>query len=269
MEKTGILKKVTLFVLITYLTSWGLWMIAYGGDSTNSLLALVGACMPSIVGAFFLVFDKTVSKTGFGKRVYSFRRIGFKQVLIIFLFYPIILILSVIAHKLTGGTVPPLSDMLKALSNPSQLFIFIFMGFGAGLGEEFGWRGYMLELLQRRWNAFTSSIVVGLAWAAWHIPLRIVQKVHGFELFISLFMIFLLSFLFTWIYNNSNRSILSVMIAHGMVNFSTYILGSASNGQPLPIGLNVFITLFHLVFTIIIIWVYKPDTFTRKLSAES
>src|SRR5690606_15672313 len=36
--------------------------------------------------------------------------------------------------------------------------------------EEFGWRGLALPLLQRRFNPFWAGLILGIVWAAWHIP---------------------------------------------------------------------------------------------------
>lgn len=38
------------------------------------------------------------------------------------------------------------------------------------LGEEFGWRGLALPLLQRRFSPFWSSLILGAVWAIWHTP---------------------------------------------------------------------------------------------------
>ncbi|MET9963087.1 CPBP family intramembrane glutamic endopeptidase [Streptomyces sp. NPDC006326] len=37
-------------------------------------------------------------------------------------------------------------------------------------GEEIGWRCLLQPLLRTRWGVFASSVVVGLLWGAWHVP---------------------------------------------------------------------------------------------------
>jgi membrane protease YdiL (CAAX protease family) len=51
-----------------------------------------------------------------------------------------------------------------------QVFPALVLAFFLGTIEEFGWRGLALPLLQRRLAPFWAGLVVGIIWAAWHIP---------------------------------------------------------------------------------------------------
>jgi membrane protease YdiL (CAAX protease family) len=55
----------------------------------------------------------------------------------------------------------------------SFLYFLAFLLAGAIMiaGEELGWRGTMQPMLQERRSALWAAVLVGIAWAYWHIPL--------------------------------------------------------------------------------------------------
>jgi len=57
----------------------------------------------------------------------------------------------------------------------------IFLTIAAGIGEEFGWRGFLLPRLQSRHNALVSGLIVGVAWATWHVPLFFIKGTSQYE----------------------------------------------------------------------------------------
>jgi membrane protease YdiL (CAAX protease family) len=70
------------------------------------------------------------------------------------------------------------STLSVNLAQPLYMFfpLFIMKFFlDSGLGEELGWRGFLLPRLQARYSALVSSIIVGIVWGLWHLPLFMLE----------------------------------------------------------------------------------------------
>jgi membrane protease YdiL (CAAX protease family) len=68
-----------------------------------------------------------------------------------------------------GGT--PAAAFLKFLGLQASLGLLISCI--AGLGEEIGWRGFLVPELSRRMSLARASLVSGAIWSAWHYPVLI------------------------------------------------------------------------------------------------
>ena len=147
--------------------------------------------------------------------------------------------------------------VIKSLIRWQFLLPYFLLNFflGGPLGEELGWRGYALPILQEKNNALVSSIIIGVIWSLWHLlhffsPTSLLSTTPIFLYFIFTSS---LSVLFTWVYNNSNGSVLLCMLFHTCNNFFGTVLPviPESNGSLIPIYLNtglVMIVAFVLVF---------------------
>jgi membrane protease YdiL (CAAX protease family) len=97
------------------------------------------------------------------------------------------------------------------------LVIMIFLGGGQ---EEFGWRGYALPLLERKFGIWLANIILGIIWAFWHIPLWFItgtsQTYMNFGGFIFLMIGY--SFILCWIRNISGNRPFSGIYVHGLFN---------------------------------------------------
>jgi membrane protease YdiL (CAAX protease family) len=128
-------------------------------------------------------------------------------------------------HVVLGGQPPDLSTMVGVL--PTVLVSFVYMLIQVGIGEEVGWRGYALPKLQAGYGALLSSVILGVIWTLWHLPLFF-NPATGYSLTsFWVFLIFMLpiSILITWVFNSTGGSVLIIMILHAMLNASTSPLG--------------------------------------------
>jgi membrane protease YdiL (CAAX protease family) len=84
------------------------------------------------------------------------------------------------------------------------------------MGEELGLRGFALTRLQRQYSPAKASLLIGVAWAGWHLPVLVGRG--PIQVVVVILMMILLSFVFTWIYNSTNGSLLPVLLFHASQN---------------------------------------------------
>ncbi len=147
----------------------------------------------------------------------------------------------------------------------AQLGSFLPLLIIGPLSEEIGWRGYALGKLQTRWNALTSSLIVGLVWALWHLPLFMMVGTSYHDLAIP-FVGFLLgmlavSVLFTWLHNNTAGSIWTAIYFHWLYTYSAQVVASGVTRSPLYNWLEY---LPYVTMAAIVVLIWKPQTLSRR-----
>jgi membrane protease YdiL (CAAX protease family) len=124
-----------------------------------------------------------------------------------------------IALATTGVPIDP-SVLSERLVGYVSAFVFVF--FLGGGQEELGWRGFALPRLQAEFGASIASVVIGVVWAIWHLPLIAVPGAGasgGGVVFLAYAVgVVGLSFVFTWVYNGTGGSVLLAMVLHAGVN---------------------------------------------------
>ena len=98
------------------------------------------------------------------------------------------------------------------------------------IGEELGWRGYLLPQLQRNLGPWQASTLIGLAWAAWHLPLFYMpgmpQFGRPFPAFIGYTIA--LSVLLTALAGGTRGSVLLATCFHAAVNTLGFVNTAAT-----------------------------------------
>jgi uncharacterized protein len=124
------------------------------------------------------------------------------------------------------GKLPRASDFGRYSGFPAiGVAGVVLFAVAGGLGEETGWRGFALPLLQRRYGALVAALLITPLWALWHLPFFF--TVDGFRhatpvtVVGYVFGIGCGSIVLTWLYNGTKGSILACAIWHGLYNVTT------------------------------------------------
>jgi membrane protease YdiL (CAAX protease family) len=142
--------------------------------------------------------------------------------------------------------------------------VLLAVFFISALAEELGWSGYALDPLQRRWGALGASLILGAAWSVWHfIPLAQVGRSPSWIAWWTLYAV-ASRVLYTWIYNNTGRSVFAVALFHAMANVSWQLFpNNGSHFDPQIAGLVV--TAIALLVTTI----WGSRTLTRHEAIQT
>ncbi len=84
----------------------------------------------------------------------------------------------------------------------------------AGGNEEPGWRGFALPKMVGHLSPLNASLILGLIWSVWHLPLFTLSGCGGPEKHFALFTISVvgLSVIMTWLFYRSRMSVIPVML---------------------------------------------------------
>ncbi|HAU30860.1 MAG: Uncharacterized protein XD78_0680 [Desulfotomaculum sp. 46_296] len=264
-------RNLRLFFLIAFAWSWLFWipkaLVSQGLLSIPPVLGniLLGPSNPAAWGPFIAAFFLTYMNEG-GQGVKRLLKSGvdyrFEKIWLIpiFLLFPAVVGCALLLSMLTEGITPNLSVLSNPLTIPIA-FVYIFF-LGGPLQEEFGWRGYALDRLQAKWNALISSIILGFIWGVWHLPLFFMSMQAMYyqrPIWGLMISTILLSILFTWLYNNTRKSILAVLIFHTMFNLSHYVFPALET----ELG-SLYAIILPLIVVIIVVTIWGPKRMVRE-----
>ncbi len=198
----------------------------------NFTLINFGAFIP-MVTALILVYREngTGSAVELLKRSFDYKRIKSKiWYLAMLLTIPFTILVQYGLAFLSGS---PVSSPYFPVSWPLVTVIVFF----AAIGEELGLMGYLFEPIQGRFGALKASILLGVFWASYHIPLFASSGLSNYWIMWQLIYIAATRVLFVWIYSNTGKSIFAVVIMHTLFN-SVWLLFPPSGGLARPVFYN-------------------------------
>lgn len=124
------------------------------------------------------------------------------------------------------------------------------------IGEEFGWRGVALPLLQRRFSPFWAGLILGAIWSLWHVPAFLLSGTPQSNWSMPAFLIggVMLSIIFTSLFNAARGSLLIPVLLHFQLN------------SPLWPDAQPWDTLTFGLAAVVIVWLDRRAMFTRERS---
>jgi len=172
---------ITTFVLLCFLFSSPFWhLIARlplaAENATRLMIYTVAAMWCPAVAAVLTRLWYQHNLKGFGFCL------GRARWLFLGMFLPVLVGLMMFGSAWIFGIAPlDASKLTKVLSpsfTPTFLLLLVFNCFAA-LGEELGWRGFLVPELSRCMKFTGLSFLSGAIWTAWHFPLIIFGSYHG------------------------------------------------------------------------------------------
>ncbi len=142
------------------------------------------------------------------------------------------LVLTALAAAVSGIDPAPL------LASPAALAVHLGLQLICiGLGEELGWRGWLLpHFLDRGHSRLRATALTGLIWTAWHLPVLLSGARTALAFTVGALG---LSMIFTWLWIASNRSTLLIAAAHASVNAPFAVLEQHASGPPVQETLRI------------------------------
>jgi membrane protease YdiL (CAAX protease family) len=161
-------------------------------------------------------------------------RVGWQWYLVVILGPAVFSLVVAGVYVLLGGSwaaaAPPALREGPLMMLPLFLVILTLTD---GLGEELAWRGFALPRLLTRHNALVASLILGVLWALWHLPLVWTEGNAMYEQPVWLLLVDIpaKSILFTWVFLHTRGSVLLAMLLHGATNLFVVSPDLSSTGD--------------------------------------
>jgi membrane protease YdiL (CAAX protease family) len=211
------------YFTLTFVWSWACWALSPAIRPQlpwlATLLMFAGSFGPSLAA---IVVVASTRPPG-GLRAWLSRclqwRIGWGWWAVAALLPLVVMLLAVALHMALGGAIaaaPASGHLLMTVVNLPLVLLL-----GGPLGEEFGWRGYALPVLQDRLGWRAASLGLGLVWGVWHLPLFFIIGTAQAHMPLALFMLSVvaMSVVFAWLAHRTAGSVMAALLFHTAINF--------------------------------------------------
>jgi len=253
---------VIAFYILAFVISWLGWIpqALYGRGLfpfDHPLLGLLGGVGPTLAAVIVTLACK--EKDGIRKLFGALfkLRVPFWWFVFIFGFWVIVTAIALGIGTIFGQAFPT----VRQFAWVSLLPIFVTMLL-SNVWEEIGWRGFALPRLQEGYSDLRIVFFMGLLWSLWHLPLILnpTSPMSDLPWYGEIIFSLSLTVIYTWLYQNTARSLFFVSVFHAMSNTMAFVL--------LELGVFVssytFVVGITAIVAVVIILIYGPQRFIKS-----
>lgn len=227
------------FLFLSYVLTWAafiaviLWVPAQ--TPPGYALVLSGVYAPGAIALLLTARSEGASGVAALLRRILRADVPVRLYILALTYMAVVKVTAAILHRLLTGGWPPfgagslaLIPLSIALSTPFQA------------GEEIGWRGFALPRLADRYGLRVASVLLGMIWAAWHLPQFYIAGADTYHQSFVVWglQVIAISVAIAWLYARSGGSLLLVMLLHSAINNSKDIVPSGAAVPPGVFSLN-------------------------------
>lgn len=262
------------FFVLTYAVTWTCFTAAgaiSGGTSPSApalaglrgALFFLGTIAPSLVA--LALTARADGREGVGallRRILHWR-VDVRWYVFALGYMATVKLTAALVHRAATGAWPPFGQ--------TPLFIMaaaIAISTWVQAGEEIGWRGYALPRLTARLGLGRASLLLGVIWAVWHLPLFLIPGIEtsgqSFPVYLS--QVTALSVAMAWLYWKTGGSLLLTMVMHAAINNTKDIVPSGISAEMNPLALSGSLITW---LTVTLLWIGAAYFLSRMRTAES
>ena len=238
-----------LFVVATFVVTWSVWTLSARLGKAIPLAGLGGPVfMLGVFAPALVALVLTWSRAGREGVANLLRPITVWSLspwwyLTAFFYLPVIKLSAAAIHRAWTGTWLPFGEM-------NILLIVLAMAVSTWVqaGEEIGWRGYLLPRLESMLGLRFASVLVGVIWALWHLPLFVIPGTDSTGQSFPLYLMYVtaISVAMAWAYSKTG-SLFLIMFMHASLNNTTGIIRVTAPGATNPWTWNASVGAWAMV----------------------
>lgn len=255
------MRPIGTFLVLTVASAWFLWTLVIRANYSHAPSAvppvlalggpvfLLGVFAPGLFAVALVAWDEGRAAVGLLLGRVVRWRVDLRLYAFALLLMPLTKLGVAVLYRALTGAWPRWGE-----TNPVLLVAATILSTLGQAGEEVGWRGYLLPRLTERTGLAWASLIVGVVWAVWHLPLFFApgadtyhQSFPSFALQLTAYSIAL-----AWLYWRTEGSLLLTMFMHSAFNNTKDIV--PSGGVPGDTVLTLDATLVFRL-TVLLLWV--------------